>query len=85
VELSWARSAIGLHGPKSVALAVPLHGFLVRQLVPASVCFSGGMCPCPVRFHQLTLLGCRQFWLIAAEVAFRFGHLHSLSRSRADE
>ena len=38
-----------------------------------------------MNFHQVTLLGCRQFRLLAAEVDFRFGHLHSLSRSGADE
>ena len=47
--------------------------------------FGGGMCPCPMNFHQVTLLGCRQFRLLAAGVAFRFSHLHSLSRSGADE
>ena len=35
-----AGSAIGLHGPKCVALAVPLHGFLVRQRELANVFFS---------------------------------------------
>ena len=47
--------------------------------------FGGGMRPCPMNFHQVTLLGRRQFRLLAAEVAFRFSHLHSLSRSGADE
>ena len=40
--------------------------------------FGGGMRPCPVHFHQVTLLGCRQLRLLTAEVTFRFGHLHSL-------
>ena len=47
--------------------------------------FGGGMRPCPVHVYQVVLLGCRQFRLLAAEVAFRFGHLHSLSGSCADE
>ena len=38
-----------------------------------------------VHFHQVTLLGRRQFRLLAAEVAFRFSHLNFLSRSGADE
>ena len=44
-----------------------------------------GMRPRAVHFHQLTLLGCRQFRLLAPEVTFRFGHLHSLSGFGADE
>ena len=38
-----------------------------------------------MNFHQVTLFGRRQLRLLAAEVAFRFSHLHSLSRSDADE
>ena len=108
MKQSLAGSAIGLYGPKCVALAVPLQGFLVRQRELAHVFFSlprslngsvdsgtgdveqlselaRGMRPCPMNFHQVTLLGCRQFRLLAAEVTFRFGHLHSLSRFGADE
>ena len=61
----------------------PVHGGAgdVEQLGE----FGGGMRPCPVHFHQVTLLGCRQLRLLTAEVTFRFGHLHSLSRSGADE
>ena len=44
-----------------------------------------GMCARAVHFNQVTLLGCRQFRLLSPEVAFRFGHLHSLSGSCADE
>ena len=44
-----------------------------------------GMCTRAVHVHQVALLGCRQLWLLAAEVAFRFSHLHSLSGSCADE
>ena len=40
VKRQSAGSAIGLHGPKSVALAVPLHGFLVRQRELANMFFS---------------------------------------------
>ncbi len=47
--------------------------------------FGGGMRPCPVHVYQVVLLGCRQFRLLAAEVTFRFGHLHSLSGFGADE
>ena len=46
--------------------------------------FGGGMRPCPMNFYQVTLLGCRQFRLLAAEMAFRFSHLHSLSGSCTD-
>ena len=44
-----------------------------------------GMYTRAVHFHQVALLGRRQFRLLAPEMAFRFSHLHSLSRSRADE
>ena len=43
--------------------------------------FGGGMRPRPMNFHQVTLLGRRQFRLLAPEMAFRLGHLHSLARS----
>ena len=44
-----------------------------------------GMCTRAVHFHQVALLGRRQFRLLAPEMAFRFSHLHALSRSGADE
>ena len=47
--------------------------------------FARGMRTRAVHFHQVTLLGCRQFRLLAAEVAFRFSHVHSFSGSCADE
>ena len=43
------------------------------------------MCTRAVHVRQVALLGRRQFRLLAPEVPFRFGHLHSLSRSGADE
>jgi hypothetical protein len=47
--------------------------------------FGGGGCPGKVNFHRVTLLGCRQLGLIAAQAAFRFRHLHPFACSGADE
>ena len=44
-----------------------------------------GMRARAVHVYEVTLLGRRQFRLLAPEMAFRFSHLHSLSGSGADE